>query len=85
MKVEPASLELKVKVGVGSLVKLPAAGPEAIVATGGVLSRVKLLKAAKAGFAVRLLRRRPAVPQMLHRRKAGEPAGGSRHRNQKRR
>ncbi len=43
-KVEPGSLETNWKVGVGSLVKLPSSGPAVIVATGGVVSAVKLLK-----------------------------------------
>ena len=44
-KVEPASLEAKEKVGVESFVKLPAGGPPVMLATGGVVSAVKLLKA----------------------------------------
>ena len=42
-KVEPASLEAKEKVGVGSLVKLPWLGPEVMLACGGVVSAVKPL------------------------------------------
>ncbi len=44
-KVEPGSLATNLKVGVRSLVKLPKVGPEVILATGGVVSAVKLLKA----------------------------------------
>src|SRR6185295_18775938 len=39
-KVEPASLEAKEKVGVGSVVKLPPVGPPVMLATGGVVSAV---------------------------------------------
>ena len=39
-KVEPASFEAKVKLGVESLLTLPWLGPEMIRATGGVVSAV---------------------------------------------
>jgi hypothetical protein len=44
-KVEPASFEVKEKVGVGSWVTLPWPGPEVMLATGGVVSAVKPLNA----------------------------------------
>ncbi len=43
-KVEPASFEVNLKVGVGSLVR-PVAGPAVMLAAGGVVSAVKLLNA----------------------------------------
>ncbi len=42
-KVEPASFEVKEKVGVVSLVKLPWAGPPVMLAWGRIVSAVKLL------------------------------------------
>ena len=44
-KVEPASFEAKAKVGVESLMELPRLGPPVMLATGGVVSAVKPLKA----------------------------------------
>ena len=44
-KVEPGSLEASWKAGVGSLMKLPWIGPEAMRATGGVVSAVKPVNA----------------------------------------
>ena len=44
-KVEPGSFELNEKLGVGSLVKLPWAGPAVMLAWGRVVSAVKLLNA----------------------------------------
>jgi len=43
-KVEPIWFDLMVKVGVGLLVTPPSCGPLMIVAIGGVVSAVKLLK-----------------------------------------
>ena len=85
MKVEPASLEAREKVGVESLMKLPWIGPAAMLATGGVVSAVNPLKAGRAGFAVRLYRRSPALPQMLQYPAKMDPGSASRHRNQNRR
>ena len=42
---EAGSVQVNAKVGVESLIKLPWAGPDVIVTTGGVVSAVKLLKA----------------------------------------
>ena len=79
---EPASFEAREKVGVASLVKLPWVGPAAMLPTGGVVSAVKLLKAVRAGFAVRLYRSSPALPQMLQYPAKMDPGSASRHRNQ---
>jgi hypothetical protein len=42
-KVEPGSLDLKLKLGVGLLMMLPSLGPAVMVAVGGVVSAVKPL------------------------------------------
>jgi hypothetical protein len=52
-KLEPGSLEAKVKLGVGSSVVPPSPGPETMRATGGAVSAVKAVNASRAGFGVR--------------------------------
>ena len=45
---------------------LPPAGPDVILAVGGVETALKLLKAASAGLALRSFRSRPALEQKVH-------------------
>ena len=64
-KVEPARLELNENVGVGSWTTPPWAGPEVMLALGGVVTALKLLKAAKAGLGLRSFRNSPALEQKV--------------------
>ena len=64
-KVEPASGEVKPKVGVGSLIAAPWLGPEMIAATGGVVSALKPLNTDRAGFGSKLCFSKPAVAQKV--------------------
>jgi hypothetical protein len=64
-KVEPSLLDLNEKVGVESWTTLPWAGPEVMLAVGGVETALKLLKAASAGFGLRSFLKRPALEQKV--------------------
>ncbi len=64
-KVEPASLEVNAKAGVGLLVSAPWAGPLVMLAVGAVASAVNARYASKAGFGVRSCASRPALPQRM--------------------
>ena len=65
-KVDPALLDLNENVGVESWTTLPPAGPEVMLAVGGVETALKLLKAAKAGLGLRSFLRSPALEQNVH-------------------
>ena len=84
-KVEPTSFAVVWKVGLALLITASLAGPAVIVATGGLVSAVKLLKIENAGFGLRSNLSSPALEQKLHRLANADDGSGSRHRNQNRR